>query len=370
MLIALFAVFISLMNPAQAAPFTDTGDGTVKDSETGLVWMRCSMGQTWNGTTCTGTATAFDSNKIKAFQLNDGSDWRLPNEVELMDYWDSFWSNIDGSSVWITNGYMEFDGDLIITALGDGFTQKFNLILVKGKPTPPTPRPPVITPAEASPPPPAPPSISIFPGWNLVGNGVEAPIPVAAFGDPSKVLTVWKWVAAKSVWALFTPTMPDGGKAYAASKGYDFLTTINAGDGFWVNASMPLDIPLSSAGAVNSWSFKTSGSRALGSGWSLIAAGDRPTPDTFNLMFLTSPPTPWTRPANITSLWSWDNKKSAWYFWTPDIKSDDLSSYLASKGYLDFRTMPSATGINPSNQMPYDFSGTLSPTTGFWVNRP
>jgi hypothetical protein len=29
-------------------------DGLVKDKETGLIWMRCSLGQTWKNSTCQG----------------------------------------------------------------------------------------------------------------------------------------------------------------------------------------------------------------------------------------------------------------------------------------------------------------------------
>jgi hypothetical protein len=32
-------------------------EGTVIDSATGLMWMRCSLGQTWVNSTCTGKAT-------------------------------------------------------------------------------------------------------------------------------------------------------------------------------------------------------------------------------------------------------------------------------------------------------------------------
>ena len=43
-----------------AANFTDNGDGTVTDTTTGLMWSRCSIGQTWSveNSNCTGNATA------------------------------------------------------------------------------------------------------------------------------------------------------------------------------------------------------------------------------------------------------------------------------------------------------------------------
>jgi hypothetical protein len=56
------------------------------------------------------------------------------------------------------------------------------------------------------------------------------------FSNTTDVTTVWKWIPATSKWAFYSPALADGGAAYAASKGYDPLVTINNGDGFWVNA--------------------------------------------------------------------------------------------------------------------------------------
>ena len=67
--------------------FVDRGDGTVQDKYTGLIWMRCALGQTWDGTTCSGDASTY--NWQLALQAADGytfassSAWRLPNINEL-----------------------------------------------------------------------------------------------------------------------------------------------------------------------------------------------------------------------------------------------------------------------------------------------
>lgn len=40
-------------------------------------------------------------------------------------------------------------------------------------------------------------------------------------------------------WAFYTPSLTTAAlAAYAAGKGYDVLTTINSGEGFWVNAKI------------------------------------------------------------------------------------------------------------------------------------
>ena len=64
----------------------DNGDGTIKDNATGLIWQKCSRGQT-NDTTCSGTATtATWTNAItycSGLSLV-GRTWRLPQNNELM----------------------------------------------------------------------------------------------------------------------------------------------------------------------------------------------------------------------------------------------------------------------------------------------
>lgn len=70
-----------------SADFSDNGDGTVTHHTTGLIWQRCSLGQSWDGTDCTGSATAFNWQQALAaatqHTLAGFSDWRLPNKNEL-----------------------------------------------------------------------------------------------------------------------------------------------------------------------------------------------------------------------------------------------------------------------------------------------
>lgn len=70
-----------------SADFTDNGDGTVTHHTTGLIWQRCSLGQSWDGVNCTGEATNFTWKQALAAgaqnTLAGFSDWRLPNKNEL-----------------------------------------------------------------------------------------------------------------------------------------------------------------------------------------------------------------------------------------------------------------------------------------------
>lgn len=51
-----------------------------RDPKTGLVWQRCSVGQTWNGSTCTGEAKRFTFDEA---QRQAGRGWRVPTVREL-----------------------------------------------------------------------------------------------------------------------------------------------------------------------------------------------------------------------------------------------------------------------------------------------
>ncbi len=68
--------------------YTLSADGTeVTDTKTGLIWQRCVLGTSWNGTTCSGTATTYYWENALAqaatVAANTSLAWRLPNQKEL-----------------------------------------------------------------------------------------------------------------------------------------------------------------------------------------------------------------------------------------------------------------------------------------------
>ncbi|TAN49456.1 MAG: DUF1566 domain-containing protein [Methylococcaceae bacterium] len=71
--------------------FVDNRNGTVTHKKTGLTWMRCAVGQTWNGSTCSGLPSVHawqDAVELTTVFANQ-RDWRLPTQAELltlMDY--------------------------------------------------------------------------------------------------------------------------------------------------------------------------------------------------------------------------------------------------------------------------------------------
>lgn len=66
-------------------------DNTVTDSHTGLTWMRCSIGQVWDGKTCVGDALALTFNQAMNFveKTNEyeshesAGEWILPTKSQL-----------------------------------------------------------------------------------------------------------------------------------------------------------------------------------------------------------------------------------------------------------------------------------------------
>jgi hypothetical protein len=78
---------------AQTTPserFAFESDGTVLDTTTGLTWMRCALGQRWQGGTCKGSAERYawqdsdwakDTTNLEKYAGH--ADWRVPVVPEL-----------------------------------------------------------------------------------------------------------------------------------------------------------------------------------------------------------------------------------------------------------------------------------------------
>ncbi len=69
---------------------TTPAGSEVRDKVTGLIWQRCVVGMSWNGTTCTGTARSLTwQNALDAARtaskgtVSAATAWRVPNHAEL-----------------------------------------------------------------------------------------------------------------------------------------------------------------------------------------------------------------------------------------------------------------------------------------------
>jgi|GEM_PF-602409 len=63
-------------------------DGTAVDSTTGLMWMRCAIGQMWQGRGCGGEPRQLSwgqaNDLVQGFAFAGHADWRLPTRDELL----------------------------------------------------------------------------------------------------------------------------------------------------------------------------------------------------------------------------------------------------------------------------------------------
>jgi len=183
-------------------------------------------------------------------------------------------------------------------------------------------------------------SLTLPPGWNLLGNSLNQTLSVATlYGDRNSVTTVWKWDTGTSGWQFYTPQMDAAAlQTYAAGKGYGVLAEIKPGEGYWVNA-----IAQPALATQSGVSFNLTAANLV-QGWNLVATGNAVTPAAFNQSLGATP---------LTTLWAWNNASSQWYFYAPSLDAQGtLSGYVSAKGYLDFG------------------GKTLDRGTGFWVNKP
>ncbi len=62
----------------------NSGDGTATDTSSGLLWMRCSIGQTWSNETFTGSASELTWQQAflqadHRYEYAEQTGWRVPN---------------------------------------------------------------------------------------------------------------------------------------------------------------------------------------------------------------------------------------------------------------------------------------------------
>jgi hypothetical protein len=122
--------------PDQA--FTIHEDGTVTHNTTGLMWMRCLLGQTWNGSTCSDKAQGYTwihaLQTAEAFSFAGYNDWRLPNKNELASIVEracyspsingNVFPNANISFVWSSSPYVDHKNQSWSVSFSDGHVNR------------------------------------------------------------------------------------------------------------------------------------------------------------------------------------------------------------------------------------------------------
>ncbi len=75
---------------APSSQFKVNDNGTVTDTKSSRVWLRCGLGMSWNGSNCEGKTLTYDwnaaveaVNELNAKKVAGRSNWRLPKLAEL-----------------------------------------------------------------------------------------------------------------------------------------------------------------------------------------------------------------------------------------------------------------------------------------------
>ena len=207
-------------------------------------------------------------------------------------------------------------------------------------------------------------------GFNLIGNATTTAVDViSTFGSldhpvggvTASVDAVWAWDAANQKWLFHTPAFTAAGSAaYAAANGFEALTAIAPGKGYWVHATAPFTLAMPGGSPFNTYSglqFDALPAHAF----NLLSIAAVETPRAFNSAVGLTPPSPGIVPENFSSLWAWDAVRGRWYFYSPHLEQvgqQTNAQYCAANGYQDFGGgTPPAPALN------------LGPGVGFWVQK-
>lgn len=175
----------------------------------------------------------------------------------------------------------------------------------------------------------APPEIelNLGSGWNLIASPEPIVADSFALAHP-EIISLWKYEFG--TWSVY---LNNGTTiAYATSKGFGILDTINQGEGFWVNVQVPLILTFQSIDVVESMS--------LVEGWSLRGLKGKAELSIPEMQTLAG-----AQSLTVTSVWKWSN--NGWFVTLPG-KTDLGQDYANSKGFTLL------TVVNPGE--------------GFWVN--
>ncbi|MDP2104768.1 MAG: DUF1566 domain-containing protein, partial [Desulfobulbaceae bacterium] len=165
-------------------------------------------------------------------------------------------------------------------------------------------------------------TLTVKKGWNLLSSTI--PLPISTFAEPGKFSSIWKWEG--TTWVVSLPGESSPG-AYATSKGFGQLTTINPGEGFWVNSTGDALVGVTGTQIIGSLSFVK--------GWNLVGLKGNSSVSAAEIS---------AGQSGIVSIWKWENDS-----WSVNLPDEVIpETYALSKGF----------GV----------LAIIKPSEGFWVN--
>ncbi|MEO3677401.1 DUF1566 domain-containing protein [Rheinheimera sp. FR7-31] len=105
--------------------YIDNKDGTITDTETNLMWLRCAYGMTWQDGTCTGEPIVMTGTGANLVDYNDENydDWRMPTIPELRSLVycssgdPSYWLGSDNLTYYPATGSIICRGDFTVPTI-------------------------------------------------------------------------------------------------------------------------------------------------------------------------------------------------------------------------------------------------------------
>ena len=135
-------------------------------------------------------------------------------------------------------------------------------------------------------------SIPLAKGWNLVNFPLQPDDPdIQALLKGLPYISVWKW--QNNNWVVALKNVDT--QAYAASKSFAILTTLNAGEGFWLNMQDDATLYVSANQLSNS-------TLTFEQGWNLVGLKVNQEKSIADII-----------PAGAISAWKWENNN--WAVW-------------------------------------------------------
>lgn len=170
--------------------------------------------------------------------------------------------------------------------------------------------------------------LGIQKGWNLVSCPVG--VDLTSYFTDTTFVSIWKWDANNDTWAVRLPSdTKDKGASYAQAKGFAFLSSVNPGEGFWVNSNSSLNLTVQGSPGTDGLVVKKE--------WNLLGPKKN---ETLNIATLLG-----SNATKVISIWKWQS--GIWAVYLPE-QTDKGKAYAEQKGF--------------------SLLSEIKPGEGFWVN--